>query len=229
MAKTSGWGWYYSDNEESFQGPCDSRREAIACGFSEYGGEGTLYIVEACQGEMGCNVFDFDQLLEEFEERNYEHIGEDGQPISNITFPPEKVRQLESRLEDIFSAFMREHGALKGWAFHDTRNAETINMDAMYFFSSWSFCSILMDAIRQNLTKGTAEWGVTTEIRDKWDALGCYQEQVHKMIRAAIGHGGSLFGPDKDYAREQWSKILKLETDTQRRERELEEKKDASE
>ena len=124
---TENWQWWYSNTEEHYQGPCETREEAIATGFHEYGGEGTLYIVEATQQIPGTNIFDFDRVLEDFYERNEYCWGEDGEPFSNINFKDQQ--DLEKRLSAVFRNYLVRNDALRSWAFGDTRNYEQINME----------------------------------------------------------------------------------------------------
>ena len=124
---TENWQWWYSNTEEHYQGPCETREEAITVGFHEYGGEGTLYIVEAYQQTPGTDIFRFDEVMERFEEYNEEHWGEDGEPFSHIDFKDQQG--LEKRLSAVLQNYLLRNKALSSWAFGGVRNEEQINME----------------------------------------------------------------------------------------------------
>lgn len=199
---TEQFDWWYSNNEESYQGPCGSREEAISTGFHEYGGEGWLYIVEATQAVPGTDIFDFDRVLEDFEERNEECWGEDGQPISGIEFKDK--RQLENMLGATLRNYLEKNNALRSWSFGQTRNAETINMEAGGWIESFSFQSIMISAFRYALGRKTYVVSETVGVLiDQWDRLGHAQDIILKEIQDAIDAGTS--GMEMDVV--QWMKI----------------------
>lgn len=124
---TEHWQWWYSNTEEHYQGPCETREEAIATGFHEFAGEGILYILEATQQTPGTDIFDFDRVMEDFCEQNEECWGEDGEPFSDLQLKDQ--RDLENRLSAVLRNYLMRNNALRSWAFGATRNEEQINME----------------------------------------------------------------------------------------------------
>lgn len=125
---TEHWQWWYSNTEEHYQGPCETREEAIATGFHEYGGEGILYIVEAYQQTPGTDIFHADRVLEDFFEENEECWGEDGEPFLQADL--KDTNNLENRLSAVLHSYLAQNNALRSWAFDGVRNHEQINMEA---------------------------------------------------------------------------------------------------
>lgn len=196
--------WWYSDNEESFQGPCTSREEAIGTGFHEYSGEGTLYIVEATQATPGTNIFDFDRVLEEFEERNEECWGEDGEPLSGIEFKDK--RSLETQLGAVLRNYLSKNNALRSWSFGKTRNAETINMETGAWLPSRYYQTAMIGSFRYALgRKSYTSMEAVNLILNEWDRLGATQDLIVREIQEAID--ADKAGMEMDI--EQWRRVLK--------------------
>ncbi len=125
---TEQWQWWYSNTEEHYQGPCETREEAISTGFHEYGGDGILYIVEATQQTPGTDIFHADRVLEDFFEANEECWGEEGEPFLQADL--KDTPDLEKRLSAVLRNYLIQNNALRSWAFGGMRNEEQINMEA---------------------------------------------------------------------------------------------------
>lgn len=70
--------WWYSQDEERWNGPCSDREEAISMGHDEYPGEGFM-VMEAETGDYDMRL-DGDDLLERINERNEDRADPDGDP-----------------------------------------------------------------------------------------------------------------------------------------------------
>lgn len=199
------WKWYCSNNEEFYHGEFATREEAIAVGFEHYGAEGTLFIIEARHSEPQTDVFDFDRILKDYEERNEEHWGEDGEPLSDIKWVPAQTRALEQELGEVLRRFLAKHDALRSWAFTETRNREEINMDASRFFYAQDFCEILLCAFRYALGRKTyVVSGIADQLIRNWDDLGYLQDQICKEIDEAIA--ANTAGMEMDV--KVWQRVL---------------------
>lgn len=197
------WKWYCSNNEEFYHGEFDTREQAIAVGFDHFGGEGTLYIIEARHSPLTCDVFDFDRIVEDFAERNEEHWGEDNEPLSDIKFKDQRI--LEQDLADVLRRYLAKNDALRSWAFTETRNREEINMDAGGWMPADYYQTAMMGAFRYALGRKTYVVSDTVNlILREWERLGHLQDMICKEIQEAIDAGRS--GMEMDVA--QWCRIL---------------------
>lgn len=120
--------WWAADSEgaEIYQGPYDSREEAIQVGETDFDGE-PFYIVEADKTVMSGYVDGeayAEQIMDDLCERNEECFGEDGpdDPWSAYDNPQ---RALGNAIEAAVKEWLAAHPG-KTWTFHETRNGETI-------------------------------------------------------------------------------------------------------
>lgn len=106
--------WWWTQNEENYNGPADSREEAIERGKNEWVGE-AFKIAEGGRMRLKVDVFD-DWFWEHFDERNEEAQNPDGDTIS-AEWKPEDCKELVARLEKTFSDWIEEKGyADSAWA-----------------------------------------------------------------------------------------------------------------
>ncbi|MBO9194362.1 hypothetical protein J5277_09615 [Rhizobium sp. 16-449-1b] len=120
--------WWVSDSEDAeiFQGPYDSRGDAIQVGNSDFDGE-AFYIVEADKTVMSAYV-DGEayaaMIMDDLSERNEECFGEDGpdDPWAGYDKPH---RSLGNAIEQAVSTWLAAHPG-KTWSFHEMRNGEYV-------------------------------------------------------------------------------------------------------
>lgn len=121
--------WYYGPgpDPEHFYGVYDTKEQAIAAAKGEWPGE-CFTIVEAENGDVSYDLFDFDHILERLDEVNEERWGEDGMP--DVAATGEQRRELETTLEKATEAFFKKHKlSPKAYMFSTVRNQETFNDD----------------------------------------------------------------------------------------------------
>ncbi len=197
------WKWYCSNNEEFYHGEFETREEAIAVGFEHYGGEGTLYILEARHDEPTTDIFDFDRILEDYSEKNEEHWGEDGEPLADIKFKDR--RHLEETLAAVLRRYLAKNDALRSWSFTQSRNCESINMDAIFFFNAADYGDILLSAFRYSLGRKTYMVSSIQQVLiGAWDNLGHLQDIICKEIDVKILSGTA--GMEMDV--KMWQRVL---------------------
>lgn len=68
--------WWYSQSEERWNGPCESREEAISEGFGEYDDE-SFMVMQATQGDYDLSPHG-DTILDWLEDINDDRVDPDG-------------------------------------------------------------------------------------------------------------------------------------------------------
>lgn len=100
--------WWHSQNETRWEGPFDSREEAIAEGRGQYGGEGFL-IREATLAEYDFDI-DLDMYWESFDARNEEKADPDGDgPSATLALTAGQEADLENRINRAIGAWLDYH------------------------------------------------------------------------------------------------------------------------
>ncbi|ABF71332.1 p080 [Rhizobium phage 16-3] len=120
--------WWAADSEDAeiFQGPYDSREEAIQVGETDFDGE-SFYVVEADKSVMSANIDGealAERIMEELCDNNEECFGEDGpdDPWAKYDKPH---RSLSNAIEKAVEDWLAAHPG-KTWSFGTMRNGETI-------------------------------------------------------------------------------------------------------
>jgi len=121
---TDGYKWYYSSNEEEYQGEYDTREDAIDAGRDAYGERG-FYIVEALRDDFDLS-FDGESIIEIIDEANYERIDPDGDGRVFSRLTAEQIRGLGAYLNAAIQNWMRDFKVELEpcWAFKHQRNKE---------------------------------------------------------------------------------------------------------
>lgn len=127
MAGDGVFRWYWQtgtgDCPETYQGPCDTRDEAIATARSDDGIAFGFVIVEADREVPRCDIFQADRVLDDYTESNEECWGEDG---ADVQCTSAQERDLEAMLAATFDAWFKKHDlSQRGWSFSTLRNQET--------------------------------------------------------------------------------------------------------
>jgi hypothetical protein len=122
------WQWWYSQDDERWNGPCKTRKSAIGEGLSEYGGE-PFMVCEARRHDLSTDISAY-RLLEWLDEANEEYIDGDGNGHA-FDPTPEQERDLEYSVEKaILQWAARNKIGLTGWAFAETRSHEDISIES---------------------------------------------------------------------------------------------------
>lgn len=90
--------WWYSQDEERWNGPCDSREEAIAVGRGDYGDE-SFMVMDAEQGYYDLTI-NSSQILELIEEQNED----ESDPEGNNTFTEKLTPKQRVALESVINS-----------------------------------------------------------------------------------------------------------------------------
>lgn len=122
MTKPFFWYWASGQEPESYAGETSSREAVIAAAIAEGAQEDGFTIIEANFKTLATNVFSAENVIEQYEELNYECWGEDG---SMIHTTKEQDAELEGMLNQALLTWMDKH-EMHGYpfAFHTTRNKE---------------------------------------------------------------------------------------------------------
>lgn len=120
--------WWAADSEDAeiFQGPYDSREEAIQVGKTDFDGA-DFYVVEADKSVMCANIDGeayAERVMEELCDNNEECFGEDGpdDPWAEYEKPH---RSLGDAIEKAVEGWLAAHPG-KTWSFGTMRNGETM-------------------------------------------------------------------------------------------------------
>ena len=117
--------WWYSQDEERWNGPCDSREAAIADGRSDYDDE-SFMVVDAEQGHYDLSLSAV-KVLEMIEEDNEENSDPDGNNTFTSKLTPKQIDVLFTMLNDAIAEWvLRESIDTRAWAFKNMGNPETI-------------------------------------------------------------------------------------------------------
>ena len=115
--------WWYSQDRESWQGPCTSRNKAISEGHSTYENE-SFYICEAKLEDYFQLTIDPDEVLEQVSDRYIEFAGDD--PLFSDVSPTQNIelgRMLTQVLHEWIDEFDVKTGIIM---FNESRNEELI-------------------------------------------------------------------------------------------------------
>jgi hypothetical protein len=120
--------WWVADSEDAevFQGPYDSREEAIRVGEGDFEGE-PFYVVEADKTVMSSYVDGeayAERIMEDIIDRNDECFGEDGPDDPWAEYEKPHL-SLGNAIETAVAAWLAAHPG-KTWTFHTQRNGATI-------------------------------------------------------------------------------------------------------
>ena len=80
MGDNDNWQWFYSQSDEHYQGPCNSRYEAIEEGHAEFLGE-AFTIIEVIQGDCDMHLEDW-WVFERLDDQNSQLVDPDGDGVS---------------------------------------------------------------------------------------------------------------------------------------------------
>lgn len=119
------WQWWYSDNEERWNGPCLDRDEAIEMGRDYYDDE-SFMVMEACQGDLHLHL-DAYTVSEWLDENNHDLTDPDGDTVLVGIATEKQQRALVSALNIVIDHWIVENNIhTKAWSFKAQRNQETI-------------------------------------------------------------------------------------------------------
>ena len=116
--------WWYTQDEEWWNGPCETREDAIADGREDYGAD-NFEICEAEQGMYGTpRFYDIEELMNNI---NEERTDPNGDGIFHSGLRPEQEHALEHAVREAIQTWMEANGMrTTAWAFENMRNRETI-------------------------------------------------------------------------------------------------------
>lgn len=98
--------WWYSQNEERWNGPCSDRDEAVSMGRDEYSGE-SFMVMEAETGEYDMRMSG-DDILERLNERNEDRSDPDGDPAFD-RIAPKAEKDLGDMVTSAIARWVRKH------------------------------------------------------------------------------------------------------------------------
>jgi len=116
--------WWYSQDEERWNGPCETREEAISEGRGEYDDEGFM-VMEAEQGDYDLSI-SAERIFDFLADRNEELTDpDDGAVFSDAK--PEQKRDLEKAMAATIKAWADAHKlSYRAFMFTKQRAAESI-------------------------------------------------------------------------------------------------------
>ena len=122
-ADARNWGWYYTQDEEHYYGPYDTRDDAIAAGQKDYCGE-PFHVAECHKGLIQVAVFE--KIAEQIDDWNNDQAAEGTYPTEDITAA--QWRELEAELNVVAAKWCARHN-LTNWAFDEIRNKSEHNRE----------------------------------------------------------------------------------------------------
>lgn len=120
------WWWAQSDDAERYFGPFASRDQAIAAAQAEAHEDHAtaFYICTARPRQLHDDIFNADEVLEQFEDHNEEAWGEDGPDMA--TLPDGAEAELVAALNAAFKAWREKHQPWRAYNLEDFGNGETV-------------------------------------------------------------------------------------------------------
>ena len=116
--------WWYSQDEERWNGPCSDREEAIELGRDEYPEE-SFMVMEAETGDYDLRL-DSDTILERIADRNEDRSDPDGDPPLYGTAPAQK-KDLEAHVNNAIKRWAAKNRIdTRAWCFTKQGKPETI-------------------------------------------------------------------------------------------------------
>lgn len=117
------WLWYYSEDEETYRGQCDTREAVIAEGRNCC--DGDFYIMEAVKGEYDFRINE-ERYFEWLDSNNEEQLNPDGDGFADV-LTKEQGDDLIKSINDAIDAWkVRTNANFEAWSFSGTRNAEKV-------------------------------------------------------------------------------------------------------
>jgi hypothetical protein len=134
----SEWAWYYSQNEERYEGPEKNREDAIQaatdseCGFCEHE-DGSMdcvfHIMEARKVPLRLDsYFDADEWFEKLDDHLYDLSNQDGGSGLFEGISKEATADLQERVRAAIAAWHEAGNTIVPWAFTESRNEETVRV-----------------------------------------------------------------------------------------------------
>jgi Arc/MetJ-type ribon-helix-helix transcriptional regulator len=122
------WWWGYGEKPERYYGPFPTRDEAIrdAAENTPRDRDETATICTAERARLTDDIFNADDVIEQFEEWNEEKWEEYGPTPAPISL--EARRDLEQALNAAFAAWRAKHDPWQAWALEDFENVEIITV-----------------------------------------------------------------------------------------------------
>lgn len=116
--------WWYSQDEDRWNGPCSDREEAIDLGRDEYNGEAFM-VMEAETGDYDMRLSG-DDLLERLNERNEDRSDPDGDPAF-YRVDPKVEKDLGDMVTAAIARWVRKHRIdTRAWCFTKQGKPESI-------------------------------------------------------------------------------------------------------
>jgi hypothetical protein len=124
------WAWYYTQNEDRWNGGLSCREEAIEAGLLEFNGE-PFMIARARKGELDFCIPGW-RIIEILEELNEEVMDPDGDSLFGRLSPGQEAH-LSYLVGEAVSGWARYWGVLPSpWRFDDKMEVERILSTAAY-------------------------------------------------------------------------------------------------
>lgn len=119
--------WWYSQDEDRWNGPCSDREEAISEGRDNYNGEGFM-VMEADTGDYDMTL-DSAHILEKLADQNEDRGDPDGDaPLYQVT--PTQSADLEAMVSSAIKRWVSKHRIdIRAWCFKTQGKPESIPED----------------------------------------------------------------------------------------------------
>ena len=121
------WPWWWSQDQERYNGPHESRTEAILNAFAE-DVTGSIHVMQATHAEISCDLYDAADLADQFDELNAGAADPESAPPS-AEIPTASWEALARLIEARVRRIVRERGVLP-WAFSGQTPGEWIDLSS---------------------------------------------------------------------------------------------------
>lgn len=114
MASEMSKAWWYSRDQENYQGPFDSREKAVREGRNDLADGDPFWVAEGRRMKLQVPYFG-DWFGEAFDDANADYADPDGDGFSG-TWKDDAYNALCADLEAVAASWLSKHGYDQGWA-----------------------------------------------------------------------------------------------------------------
>ena len=122
MTDETDWKWWWGEGSEPerYEGPFDTRDQALANATESARESATVTVCEGRRAALDDDCFGAPDVIEGWTDQNEENQDENGELGMGPT--PEQERELELALAETFTAWRTRHGLGRAWHLAERRN-----------------------------------------------------------------------------------------------------------
>jgi hypothetical protein len=120
------WPWWYSTDQERYNGPCADRAEAIVEASAEWPDTAHVHVMQAVHVKVVTDIFDGDRIAEMFDDANEENADGEGDSLSS-EITDKEWSDLAAQCGRLVAGLVRRRG-VTAWRFAEQTEGEWIDL-----------------------------------------------------------------------------------------------------